>query len=153
MNTILLVEDEENDIFFMKRAMKKEGVTEPLQVARDGREAVRYLEGTGSYSDRVRFPLPTLVLLDLKLPHLRGFEVLRWIRSQPELRTTIVIIFTSSKLQSDINEAYRLGANAYLVKPPTPDGLCETARAFRDFWMCLNQPPAVYQPQAEETAD
>lgn len=139
---ILLVEDEENDVFFMKRAMKKAGIDDPLHVARDGRQAIGYLEGSGPYADRAQHPLPSIVLLDLKLPYVRGMDVLKWIRSQPDLQLAIVIVLTSSKLQSDINEAYRLGANAYLVKPSTPEKMFETARAIKDFWLNLNQPPA-----------
>src|SRR5687768_9107081 len=93
--TILLVEDDANDVFFMKRAMKLAGVVNPVQVASDGRQAIHYLGGTGEYSDRTKFPLPGLVLLDLKLPHVMGLDVLKWIRAQPELKMVVVLVFTS----------------------------------------------------------
>jgi CheY-like chemotaxis protein len=137
--TILLVEDDANDVFFMKRAMKLAEVINPVQVASDGQQAIHYLAGTGEYSDRAKFPLPGLVLLDLKLPHVMGLDVLKWIRAQPELRTVIVLVFTSSQLAPDINKAYFLGANSYLVKPSKPEGLIEIVRQIKQYWLDLNQ--------------
>ncbi len=137
--TILLVEDDENDVFFMKRAMNQAGLTAPLQVASDGRQAIRYLGGTGEYCDRARFPLPCLVLLDLKLPHVMGLDVLKWMREQPELKTLVVLVFTSSKLQPDISKAYSLGANSYLVKPSAPEDLPEMIRMIKSYWLDVNQ--------------
>jgi CheY-like chemotaxis protein len=137
--TILLVEDDANDVFFMKRAMKLAGMLNPVQVASDGRKAIHYLGGTDEYSDRAQFPLPCLVLLDLKLPHVMGLDVLKWIREQPELRTVIVVVFTASKLPPDISKAYFLGANSYMVKPSEPDGLVETVKLIKEYWLDLNQ--------------
>src|SRR5688500_9006544 len=105
-DTVLLVEDEDNDVFFMQRAWRQAGITTPLQIAEDGQAAIDYLKDALSGDHR---KLPGLVLLDLKLPRVMGFEVLKWIRQQPELQTMIVIILTSSKLSSDIDTAYRLG--------------------------------------------
>ena len=136
--TILLVEDEENDIFFMKRAAKKIGMLNPLQVAHDGQEAIDYLGGRGAYADRERFPLPGLVLLDLKLPRVMGLEVLKWIRQQAQLYGIVVVVLTSSNLGPDIDMAYRLGANSYLVKP-TPDKLSEMISAIKQYWLDLNE--------------
>src|SRR5579864_5000614 len=113
---ILLVEDDENDVFFFQRAMSKAGMTNPVQVAGDGQEAIDYLRGAGKFADRSKFPLPELILLDLKLPFVMGLDVLRWIREQSEL-VPIVIILSSSREEEDIAAAYKLGANAYLVKP------------------------------------
>ena len=138
--TILLVEDDENDVFFMKRAMKLAEMCNPVQVASDGRQAIRYLGGTGQYGDRAQFPLPGLVLLDLKLPHVMGLDVLKWIREQPELKSVIVLVFTSSRLSPDINQAYSLGANSYLVKPSEPEGLTEMLRLIKQYWLDLNVP-------------
>src|SRR5580692_2161995 len=118
--TILLAEDDENDAFFMKHAFKEVGIFNSLQVARDGKQAVDYLAGSGDYADRNRFPLPSLTLLDLKLPRLTGLEVLKWVRQQDELKSLIVIILSSSHQASDIAKAYELGANAYLIKPSSP---------------------------------
>jgi CheY-like chemotaxis protein len=144
-NTILLVEDEENDVFFLKYAFKEVGILNPLQVAEDGQEAMDYLSGHGEYADREQFPLPCLILLDLKLPRVMGFEVLQWIREQPALKTLVVIILTSSHLEPDIEKAYELGANAYLVKPSTPPELRGIAAAIKEFWLELNYTPGAFQ--------
>jgi CheY-like chemotaxis protein len=137
--TILLVEDDENDVFFMKRAMKAAHILNPLQVASDGRQAIRYLEGAGEYNDRERFPLPKLILLDLKLPYVMGLEVLKWIREQPELNGIIVVIFSSSKMAEDVHTAYLLGANSYLVKPSDPQALTEKVKVIKDYWVDVNR--------------
>ena len=136
-NTILLVEDDENDVFFFTKALKKINIDTPLQVARDGQQALDYFEGAEKFANRADFPLPNLVLLDLKLPRLRGLDVLKWIR-QSHSRTVIVIILSSSKNQADIAEAYDLGANAYLAKPGSFDLLVEVIRAINDFWIKHN---------------
>src|SRR5688572_20815806 len=115
--SILLVEDEENDVFFMQQAMKKAGVVNPVRVASDGQQAIDYFKGAGKFANREEFPLPCLVLLDLKLPYVMGLAVLKWIRQQPEI-TAIVLILSASKEEADITTAYHLGANGYLVKPP-----------------------------------
>jgi CheY-like chemotaxis protein len=138
-DTILLVEDEENDVFFIQQAFKKAEILNPLQVAANGKEAIDYLSGEGPYADRERFPLPCLTLLDLKLPRATGLEVLQWIREQPELKTLIVIILTSSQLGPDIEKAYQLGANSYLVKPSSPKELGEIALGIKKFWLERNR--------------
>ena len=138
--TILLVEDDANDVYFMKRAAREAGVLDSLHVAQDGQEAMDYLDGLGEYADRQRFPLPCLVLLDLKLPRAMGFEVLKWIRQQPALKNTRVIVLTSSDLKADVDLAHQLGANAYLVKPPTPDKLKEMIARIKQYWLDLNRP-------------
>ncbi len=152
MQTILLVEDEENDVFFMQRALKKAAINNPLQIAHDGQEAINYLQGSGEFADRKKYPLPGLVLLDLKLPHVKGLDVLKWIRGYEEVQNIIVIILTSSKLQPDIDEAYRLGANAYLVKPATSDKLADMVTLIKQFWLDLNHPPSLHQPTEPELA-
>ena len=146
--TILLVEDDANDVYFMKRAAREAGILDSLQVAQDGQEAMNYLGGLGEYADRQRFPLPRLVLLDLKLPRVMGFEVLKWIRQQPALKSTIVIVLTSSDLGPDVDLAYRLGANSYLVKPSTPDKLKETITRIKEYWLDLNR----HAPERAEVA-
>jgi CheY-like chemotaxis protein len=149
--TILLAEDEEDDVFFMKHAFTGAGIFNPLQVARDGKQAVNYLAGRGDYADRDRFPLPSLVLLDLKLPQLTGLEVLKWIRQQPELKSLIVIILSSSQQTSDISKAYELGANAYLVKPSNPIDLRRMVAGIKRFWLDSNHSPEM-RPLIPETS-
>jgi CheY-like chemotaxis protein len=121
--TILLVEDNEDDVFAMQRALRKAQVTHPLQVVTDGQKAIDYLSGVGVYVDRSIYPLPTLVFLDLKLPYYGGFEILEWMRGRAELRDTRVIILTSSAEQSDHDRAARFDVQTYLVKPPEPKDL------------------------------
>lgn len=144
--SILLVEDDDNDVYFMKRAFKRAGITHALRVAEDGQKALEYLRGSGEFADRKKSPLPRLILLDLRLPFLPGLDLLRWIRDQPSLRTLIVIILTSSKEDADIDQAYRRGANAYLVKPSDADRLLAMVESIRDFWLKQNQPPPHHTP-------
>ena len=116
--TILLVEDDLNDIFLVKRAFKMAHIDNPLQVVTDGEEAVDYLRGQGKYADRQVFPLPRLVVMDIKMPRLTGFDVLDWIkRADRPIRLIPVVIVSSSDNPADINRAYDLGANAYMIKP------------------------------------
>jgi CheY-like chemotaxis protein len=138
--TILLVEDEENDVFFFQRAMSKAGVTTTVHVARDGQEAIDYFRGESKFADRAAFPFPSVVLLDLKLPFVMGLDVLKWIRQQSQL-ATIVVILSSSREQADIAAAYRLGANGYLVKPAEASKLLDLVKAISDFWLAQNTPP------------
>ena len=132
---VLYAEDEDNDAYLMQRAFAKAGVSNPLQVVVDGDEAIQYLSGTGEFSDRTRYPLPCLLLLDLNLPRQSGLEVLEWVRSQPSLQSMPVVILTSSSQDRDIGSAYSLGANGYLVKPPSSEKLIELVTGLRD--VCL----------------
>ena len=135
------MEDEENDVLFMQQAMQKAGVLNPIRVASNGQEAIDYFKGTGKFANREDFPLPCLVLLDLKLPHVMGLDVLKWIRQQSKV-AAIVIILTSSKEEADIATAYRLGANGYMVKPPDVNQLTDIAKSIKDFWLTHNTPPS-----------
>lgn len=142
--TILLVEDDPNDVLFMKTALEAAGVENPLFVANNGREALAYLNGTGKFSERSRHPLPYLVLLDLKLPYVMGLEVLKAVRERPDLNSTIVIVLTASTNAADVETAYRLGANAYLVKPSSFEKLKVLIRSVKEFWLVQNQPSAPF---------
>src|SRR2546422_248808 len=137
---ILLVEDDENDILVMTMALEKAGLTCPVCTARDGREAQDYLSGAGKFADRQAYPLPYLILLDLKLPRVMGLEVLKWLRERPEFDSTIVLVLTSSPMPDDIQCAYHLRANAYLVKPCGLEKLHVMAQAIKDFWFIQNRP-------------
>ncbi len=140
---ILLVEDDANDAFFFQRAMKEADFTHPLQVARDGTEAIDYLTGTGAFADRAQFPLPCLIVLDLNLPRQHGLEVLRWIRGRDANNTVPVVVLTSSTSERDLREAYRDGANSYLNKPSDPDELVALVSALKGYWFGLNRVPAL----------
>lgn len=136
---ILYVEDEENDVFFLRRALDELNVLHPLQTVGDAQRAIEYLAGTGPFADRGLFPLPGLVLLDINLPSRSGFHVLRWMRAQASLKKVVALVYTSSDQTSDIEMAYELGANAYLVKPHSQEKLLELVQSLRDFWLQHNQ--------------
>ena len=139
--TILLVEDDENDVFLMERALGKTGMSAQLRMARDGREALRYLHGEGDYADREQHPLPCLTLLDLNLPYVHGLQVLKQIREAPNLRRLIVVVVTSSVADSDIEQAYALGANSYLSKPNALEGFQDLAELINQYWLKRNKLP------------
>jgi CheY-like chemotaxis protein len=147
MKIILQVEDDPNDVFFLQHAMKKVGVTNPIHVASDGQQAIDYLRGKGEFSNRRLFPWPALVLLDLKLPHVMGLDVLKWIRQQHGTALAVVMLTASSE-QTDIAAAYRFGANGFLVKPSEANKLDEMARAIRDFWLTHNTLPQEYPAES-----
>lgn len=140
MKTILQVEDDPNDVFLLQHALKQAGVANPIHVATDGQQAIDYLKGTGKFANRETFPLPCLVLLDLKLPHVMGFSVLKWIRQQPG-PALVVVMLTASGEDADVVTAYRLGANGFLVKPSQASKLVEMAKAIKDFWLTHNTLP------------
>ena len=148
LTTILQVEDDPNDVFLLRHAMKKAGVTNPIQVARDGQQAIDYLKGAGQYADRQKYPLPGLVLLDLKLPFVMGLDVLKWIRQQFGT-SRLVVLLSASGQESDIVAAYKLGANGFLIKPSEASKLEDMARAIKAFWLNHNtQPPEIVTSEA-----
>jgi CheY-like chemotaxis protein len=138
--TILLAEDNEDDVVLTQRAFKRARVINPLQVVRDGQAVLEYLEGRDAFGDRKKFPIPCLILLDLHMPRKNGFEVLQWIRAHQTFKRLLVVVLTSSRVSPDINKAYDLGANSYLVKR-TADELIEMLRGLQGYWLFLNQPP------------
>lgn len=144
IQTILLVEDNPADILLMQRAFRKENLSNvSLQIVNDGDEAVFYLNGENQYSDRERYPLPVLILLDLKLPRRSGHEVLAWLRQQPVLKRLPVVILTSSKEIIDVNQAYDLGVNSYLAKPPGFGALVDMIKSINLYWLLQNEQPEV----------
>jgi len=133
--TILLVEDNKDDVFLMKRALQGARIQNPVIVVETGQEAIDYLSGTGKFSERDDYPVPAVVFLDLKLPFVFGHEVLAWIRRRKEFESLVVIVLTSSNEASDLSRCYSLGANSYLVKPPTSAQLEALAKAFKWQWL------------------
>jgi CheY-like chemotaxis protein len=125
---LLLVDDDPNDIFMLQRALKKANVTVPQHVAMNGEQAINYLSGQGRFADRGAFPVPQAMFLDLKMPFVGGFEVLEWLRSQPQLSDIRVFVLTGSSVERDQERALALGARAYLVKPATPNVLSEVLK-------------------------
>lgn len=139
--SLLLVEDNEDDVFFFQVAMKKAGMTQPLRVARNGQETLSFfqhmIDAPQEISSRIG-----LVLLDLKMPYMSGLEVLAWLSRHPLLGFVPVVVLTSSEQESDIEMAYRLGATSFLVKPSQPEALAQALRAIDAFWFKHNRLPA-----------
>lgn len=144
--SILVVEDNDDHVFLLRHALQKAGLINPLRVVKNGEDAIAYLAGSGPYSDWKEFPLPSIVLLDLKLPGIDGFDVLRWIRQQPGLKALRVAMLTSSELDKEIKAAYELGVNVFLTKPVELDKLIEMMRIFRTHWLELAQAPQISRP-------
>jgi CheY-like chemotaxis protein len=138
-SVVLLIEDNPDDAELIAYAFKKVGIQNPLVVVDDGDKAFDYLSGHSAYTNRSQFPLPALILLDLKLPRRSGFELLEVIRSNEATRRIPVVILTSSNQDHDIEKSYDLGANSYLVKPIGRDALINMVRSFDSFWIKLNK--------------
>ena len=143
---ILLAEDREDDVVLIRRSLKNAFINNPLQVVRDGEEAIEYMSGEGRYANRAEFPLPALLLLDLKMPRKDGFEVLKWIRQQPGLSTLPVVVLTSSDDMHDVNAAYTAGANSFLVKPTEFEDFKEMTMFLSNYWLLLNKTPESNRP-------
>lgn len=139
--TILLVEDNPDDVLLIQRAFRKANLVNPISVVDDGEKAISYLSGAGEYADRSRHPVPVLVLLDLKLPRKSGHEVLAWIKQHAAFKRLPVVVLTSSTETVDVNKAYDLGANSYLMKPVGFDDLFAMVKTLQPYWMILNQKP------------
>jgi len=140
---ILLVEDNPDDAFLVSTAVERTLAGIRVLLVKNGQEAIRYLGGESPYEDRSRHPFPDLILLDLKMPVMNGFEVLDWIRSKPGLRRLPVIVLTGSLLPEDTQRAYEAGANSYLIKPLDFDGMMRTIKNMGDFWLSGTQFPDV----------
>jgi CheY-like chemotaxis protein len=146
---ILLVEDDANDVLLIQRAFNKAGLQSNLKTVRDGEQAIHYLGGEGVYADREKYPTPFLVLLDLKMPGVNGFEVLEWVRQQPAMKRLLIVVLTSSNLQADVDRAYELGANSYLVKPVEFDEMVHMIQRFEIYWAEINR---IATPQPSSAA-
>src|SRR2546423_8597165 len=138
---VLIAEDDPSDIFLLQRAFTAAAVPAKLHFVRDGQEAIDYRGGEESYSDRDAYPLPDLMLLDLKMPRLNGFDVLQWLRKQPGLRRLLVTILTSSDQATDIDRAYDLGANSYLLKPHGSQQLADLVQRLQRYCLEVNHRP------------
>ncbi|HSU52578.1 MAG TPA: response regulator [Candidatus Dormibacteraeota bacterium] len=140
---ILLAEDDTNDVVLLQRAFHKAGLRDCVRVVRDGEQAINYLSGKGIYADRDKYPLPYLLLLDLKMPGTDGFEVLQWARGETDLKRLLIVVLTSSNLQTDVDRAYELGANSYLVKPVEFDEMVNLIQRFEAYWTEINRIPSA----------
>src|SRR5215472_17062755 len=142
---ILLAEDEEDYVLLIKNAFAKANIPNPLFVVWNGQEAIAYLKGEGKYSNRAEYPLPELMLLDLKMPRVNGLEVLKWLRAHPGLSGLRVLVLTSSDQIRDVNEAYQLGANSFLVKPTDFEDTIQLSRLINDFWLKASKTPESFR--------
>lgn len=131
---ILLVEDRKPDVLLLTEALKQSGLGNPVRVVDDGAKAVSYLSGQFPFSDRRKFPAPGVMLLDLSLPKMSGWEVLRWVRSKPEFKGLLVVVMTASLDASNLRRAYQMGANSFLSKPCTAEDLLSLAKGFPARW-------------------
>lgn len=135
---ILLVDDNKMDVVLTLDAFRVAKLQNKINIASNGEEALDYLFGLGKYSDREEYPLPVLILLDLKMPGIDGFEVLQQIKKTPVVKRIPVIILTSSKEEGDRAMSYDIGANSYLLKPVSFDGFVEVVKKIQDYWFSLN---------------
>ena len=141
--TILIVEDNPDDVALLRRAFTKAKILNPTRFVTSADEAVAYLTGAGKYQNRLEFPLPSLILLDLKLPGMSGHEFLKWLRGLTQLRALRVVVLSSSEDMRDVNLAYQLGANSFLIKPADFDRFVEICQALNGYWRWLDKSPQV----------
>jgi two-component system, response regulator len=142
---ILLVEDNPEDLELTLRALRKANVSNRIQIARDGAEALDFLFCEGAHASRKIEDTPKVILLDLKLPKVDGLEVLKRAKSDPRTRTIPVVVLTSSKEQNDVVRSYHLGVNSYIVKPVNFEGFAAAVQQLGMYWLLLNQPPKLLE--------
>jgi CheY-like chemotaxis protein len=138
MKTILLAEDTEDDIFAIKMACRRAGFPHLLKIVTDGEMAIEYLDAKGRFADRIEYPFPSVIFLDINMPKLNGHEVLQWIRSQEAFAQLPVVMLTSSQLPNDIDRAYSLGVTSYLQKKANLGELGQAIRIVLKYWLELN---------------
>jgi CheY-like chemotaxis protein len=139
--TVVIAEDDEDDITLLQTALDGIACEHTIRIVRDGRELLDYLKGEGPYGDREKYPFPSVLLLDIKMPRLSGFDVLRWLSKHPECCVMPTVVFSSSAQGQDIKLAYELGASAYFVKPMAFQNLKEILRSMFEFWGKCVKPP------------
>lgn len=140
--TVLLAEDNEDDVLLTQIAFKKARLANPLQIVRDGVDVIAYLKGDGPFADRSHYPFPMLLLLDLRMPKIDGFGVLTWLKEHPEGGHVPVAIMTSSIDEPDMERAYELGADSYLIKPPNAEALLALVQRLKAYWLIVNHESA-----------
>jgi len=137
---ILIAEDDENDAIILERALRKVGFKNPVHFCRDGTEVLDYLRGEGPFNDREKFPFPRMLITDLKMPKMGGIEILKWLYHHSDCNLIPKIVLTASKHASDVQEAYKWGANSYLVKPGGYESLTQMLKLFFDYWNMCEKP-------------
>jgi CheY-like chemotaxis protein len=148
---ILIAEDNPDDVFILQEAFRKAGVRHRIQEACDGADAIAYLKGDGCYADRNQYPFPDFLLLDLNMPRMNGFEVLEWLRRDEQCSHLVVHVLTASCREADVDHAYSLGANSYVLKPGRMDELVAMAAALEKWhqFLCLPSKPTVKSPMIQ----
>jgi CheY-like chemotaxis protein len=139
-STILVVDDDPNDLIFIERAFRAIGVTDPVHTVSGGEEAIAYMMGEGKYSDRSKYAYPTFITTDLKMPQADGFAVLEHLRNNPEWAVIPTVVLTSSRDLDDIKKSYMLGASSYHVKPHSAEGLREQLSVINAYWVTCQVP-------------
>jgi CheY-like chemotaxis protein len=137
---ILIAEDDENDAIILERALRKVGFKNPFHFCRDGTDVISYLRAEPPYDNRDAFPFPRMLMTDLKMPKMGGLEVLKWLYHHPECNLIPKVVLSASKQQSDVQEAYKWGANSYLVKPPGYEVLTRMLQLFFQYWEMCEKP-------------
>lgn len=141
VTTIVIAEDDDNDVTLLEKALEAICCKHTVRIVRDGQELLEYLKGNGRYADRDAFPFPSVLLIDLKMPRVSGFDVLAWLSRHPDCSVMPTIVFSASALEDDIKRAYELGASAYFVKPMVFQNLKEVLRSMFEFWGSCVKPP------------
>lgn len=139
--SILVAEDNDDDAFLLQRTFIRAGIDVRIDVVCDGEETIDYLKGKGRFGNRSKHPIPKLLVLDLKMPRLNGFDVLKWLRSDPKLKRLPVTVLSSSDEMVDVNKAFDLGANSYVVKPSDLNDLTSIAAKLHEYWLRTNACP------------
>ncbi|HXT11973.1 MAG TPA: response regulator [Candidatus Angelobacter sp.] len=142
---ILLAEDEDDYVFLIRKAFSEANIQNPLQVVSTGTEAMAYLKGEGKFANRDEYPVPDLLLLDLRLPGFSGFEIIGWVRSHASLSGLRIIVLTSSDQMRDVNDAYRLGANSFLMKPYDFQDLVYFSKLIQEYWLSASKCPDSFR--------
>ena len=145
---ILLVEDSPDDALLIEHAFQRADLRHPLSTVTDGEKAIEYLKGLEQYSDRAAYPYPGLVILDLNMPGVSGFEVIRWMRSHPQAKLVPIIVLSCSSVPADVNRAYELGANAFMVKPANHRALEQLLSTIGEFWLASEGPRPGFSPRS-----
>lgn len=138
---LLMVDDSPDDIFFVQKALEESGVGQFFHAVSDGKEAIAYLRAEGKFADRQKYPFPNVLLLDLKMPGMNGFDILRWLQNHPECKVIPSIAFSSSYLESDVHQVYVLGGNAFIAKPTRFNELVDLIQTTYKFWSRCQTPP------------
>jgi CheY-like chemotaxis protein len=149
---ILIAEDNHDHVLLLRRALQKRDFPHPIFVVNDGEETITYLDGAGKFANRYEYPLPALLLLDLKMPGKNGFEVLEWIRQQPGLKRLRIVVLTTWDSPQDVNRAYELGANAFMVKPFDKGQYLQFTDAIIGYWLSMSAAPDLQHPHTDHVS-